>query len=529
MILIFIYLYCRNGRREIHMKKSFLTLAALLLFAFCAAPTASADENTYLGGFMVGDAVNCLISDGIEPYADIQADYLPEGCELVTEEDGNVWRLYLRGHAVNAGQETFTLTINASQPYNIICSMQVYAQTPSVSAGPSVECMFGDLTEIAVSAQVTDGGTLSYQWFFEDGTQISGATGSVYQPSTFLVGTTGYYCTVTNTNGGGQASVRSQTIYVTVQGAVPQAISVATLPGKTEYSLGELLDTTGLKILVDYGSGYTETITNGFGVYPTAMNVAGVQRIEVNYEGLSCSFEVRVKDNAAEVDGIGVLYLPDKTLYKLGDTLDTDGLVVRAYTPNGQFDVYEGLECSPMQLNTAGSQTITVKYAGKTCTFKVTVEEENTIQSVSVAALPTKTEYTVGDSLDTTGLTIRVLKKHGSEDVTTGFTCNPKVLATAGTQTVTVIYEGKYTCSFTVNVKQKDLKPSPSPSPSATPSASPSPSASVSPSPTSNVIQHETHKTSFGATLAKVILVIAIFALVGLGAYVYVMRKKGKR
>jgi len=511
------------------MKKSILTLAMALLFLFTAAPTASADENTYLGGFTVGDSINCLISDGIEPYADIQADYLPEGCELITEDDGNVWRLYLRGYAVNAGQETFTLAVTGSVSYNIICSMQVYAQTPSVTAGPSLSCMFGDMTEISVSAQVNDGGELSYQWYFEDGTQIPTATQSVYQPSSFLVGTTGYYCIVTNTSGGGQASTRSQTIYVTVQSAVPQAISVASLPGKTEYRLGEILDTTGLKILVDYGSGHTETITSGFGISPTAMNVAGVQRIDVTYEGLSCWFEVRVKDNAAEVDGIGVLYLPDKTLYKLGDVLDTDGLVVRAYTPNGQFDVYEGLECSPMQLNTAGSQTITVRYAGKTCTFKVTVEEENTIQSVSVASLPTKTEYTVGDSLDTAGLTIRVLKKHGSEDVSTGFTCNPKVLATAGAQTVTVIYEGKYTCSFTVNVKQKDLRPSPSPSPSAKPSASPSPSASVSPTPTSNVIQHETHKTSFGATLAKVILVIAIFALVGLGAYVYVMRKKGKR
>ncbi len=521
----------KRGRREINMKKSFLALAAALLFIFSAAPEASAENiNTYLGGYMVGDAVNCLVSDGIEPYADIQPDCLPEGCELSTEDDGSgTWRLYLRGYAVNAGQETFTITVTGSQTYTIVCAMDVYAQTPSVTAGPDVECMLGDLTELSVSAQVTDGGALSYQWFFEDGTQISGATNSVYQPNTFLVGTTGYYCVVTNANGGGQASVRSQTVYVTVQGAVPQAISVAALPGKTEYRLGEMLDTTGLKILVDYGNGYTETITSGFGVSPTAMNVAGRQRIEVSYEGLSCTFEVRVKDNAAEVDGIGVLYLPDKTLYKLGDTLNTDGLVVRAYTPDGQFDVYEGLECSPMQLNTAGSQTITVRYAGKTCTFKVTVEEENTIQSVSVASLPTKTEYTVGDSLDTAGLTIRVLRKHGTEDVSTGFTCNPKVLATAGAQTVTVIYEGKYTCSFTVNVKQRDLKPSPSPTPSAKPSASPSPSASVSPSPTSNVIEHETHRTNFGATLAKVILVIAIFALVGLGAYVYVMRKKGKR
>lgn len=514
-------------RMEIYMKKSLLALASALVLVLFAAPAASAEQSCFLGSFTIGESINCAISD-VEADAVIKSEPLPEGCELEIENNGNMYRLFLRGRAVSAGLETFTLSVEGSEDsYDIVCAMEVYADTPDIVEGPDVKCMFGDLTEISISARVGDGGWLSYQWYYEDGSMIDGATDSTYQPNTFLVGTSGYYCVVTNTNGTEAVSVQTRTIYVTVIGAVPVGISIASFPSKTEYRIGETLDVRGLSIKVDYGNGYTETISSGFGVSPTALNIAGRQRIEVSYEGQTCSFDVRVRDDAAEVEGIGVLYLPDKTLYKVGDVLDSEGLVIRAYTADGQFDVSEGLECSPTRLDTAGSQTITVKYAGKICTFKVTVENENVINSISVASLPTTVEYTVGDRLDTTGLVIRVLRNHGSEDVTTGFTCTPKVLTAAGTQTVSVIYEGKYTCSFMVNVKEKDLKPSPSPS--TAPSASPSPSASVSPSPTSNVIQHETHKTNFGAALAKIILIVAIFALVGLGAYVYVMRKKGKR
>ena len=216
--------------------------------------------------------------------------------------------------------------------------------------------------------------------------------------------------------------------------------------------------------------------------------------------------------------------------YKVGDNLETEGLSIRAYSGNTHFDISSGLDCSPTVLNTAGSQTITVTYADKTCTFTVKVtEEKEVIQTVTVAARPTKVEYTVGDRLDSTGLTLRVVTNKGTKEVTSGFSCSPKVLTTAGTQTVTVAY-GQYTCTFDVTVKAA-ASPSPSPTPTPTPSASPAVSASpsadpvaVSPSPSAG--RHDNGSNPVSAVV-KVGLIVAVLALAGLAGCVYVLQKKG--
>lgn len=91
------------------------------------------------------------------------------------------------------------------------------------------------------------------------------------------------------------------------------------------------------------------------------------------------------------------------------------------------------------------------------------------LTNLSVKSMPSKTEYTVGDTLDTTGL---VLNGHyegtwhsvsldKDVEITSGFTCTPTTLDTAGTQTITVNYDGQST-SFDVTVKEKET-PSPTP------------------------------------------------------------------
>ena len=81
-------------------------------------------------------------------------------------------------------------------------------------------------------------------------------------------------------------------------------------------------------------------------------------------------------------------------------------------------------------------------------------EDEKKIENMSIISKPTKLEYNVGDTLDTTGLEARVSYAGGkTEDVTTGFTCSPTTLNKEGTQAITVTYGGKST-SFTVKVSK---------------------------------------------------------------------------
>ena len=74
------------------------------------------------------------------------------------------------------------------------------------------------------------------------------------------------------------------------------------------------------------------------------------------------------------------------------------------------------------------------------------------VSSVSLKTLPSKTNYYIGESLNTSGLTLTVnYSDNTSETVSEGFTCTPSSLTSVGKQTVLVDYNGKQVC-FDVDV-----------------------------------------------------------------------------
>lgn len=514
------------------MKKKLLSFAAALLLTLNMLPCAYADYIT-IGSCVAGDEINCFISD-VPADATVTAQSLPFGCELASEPENGLTRLYLRGRPIYAGEQSFTLDIVGTISGSIVCSLDVLPDIPTVTQSGSVRCSKGESVLLTVGASIDDAGLLSYQWFRENGAPLQGAAGNSYAPDTSVTGLSRYYCEVTNNNGGRTAAVNTGLFTVEVTEPVLQSVSVATIPTKTEYVLGDRPDTTGLSLMLIYSDGGSAIVNTGFGVSPAAFTAEGIQTVELDYQGKKCSYQVTVKSSAESIEGIGVVTLPTKTSYTVGDGLETAGLSIRVYTAAGHYDVATGLSCSPVTLNTEGDQTITVKYGDKTCTFKVKVESDKlVVKSLAVVQKPTLLKYTVGDRLDSTGLIVRVTTNKGTEDISTGFACTPKVLAAVGQQTVTVVY-GAQTCSFTVEVAAKDLKPSPSPSLSPSPSASPSSGVSPSPgqasaSPSYKPSYHESHETKASNTLVKVIVVVSALALAGLGAYVYIMQRKGRR
>lgn len=168
------------------------------------------------------------------------------------------------------------------------------------------------------------------------------------------------------------------------------------------------------------------------------------------------SATVAVTVEEAAVSYISVSTLPKRTEYTVGDWLDAAGMKLHVVYTNGRTeDIDAGFGLYPTELTDAGTINITVDYKGKECTFPVTVkEDEKKIENMSIISKPTKLEYNVGDTLDTTGLKLRVSYAGGkTEDVTTGFTCTPTTLSKEGTQAITVTYGGKST-SFTVKVSK---------------------------------------------------------------------------
>lgn len=78
----------------------------------------------------------------------------------------------------------------------------------------------------------------------------------------------------------------------------------------------------------------------------------------------------------APITSISIAKTPNATTFYVVDTLDTTGLWLYVNRSDGSFEVVQsGFTCSPTKFSSAGTQTITVTYAGKTTTYNVTVKE----------------------------------------------------------------------------------------------------------------------------------------------------------
>lgn len=248
-------------------------------------------------------------------------------------------------------------------------------------------------------------------------------------------------------------SGKTTSFTVRVNSKSPTAISITSLPTKTSYFINEEFDSEGMVVKATYNNGTNSVVTN-YDIYGFSSETSGTKTVTIYYTynniTVSKTFTITVSDIL--VSSIAVKTNPTKTSYYVGDTLNTNGLTLTATYNNGTTEtVSNSFTCTPTALNTAGTQKITVTYGGKSTTFNVTVTDV-TVSSIAVKSNPTKTSYCVGDTLNRSGLTLTATYNNGTtKTITSGFTCTPTALNTAGTQKITVTYGGK-TTYFNVTV-----------------------------------------------------------------------------
>jgi hypothetical protein len=105
------------------------------------------------------------------------------------------------------GAKTAAVTSAVAEVKKVEGSL-IHATAPSITAQPvgASYTAGATATALSVTANVTDSGTLSYQWYSNTadsaagGSPISGATQSAYTPPITTAGTVYYYVIVTNTN-----------------------------------------------------------------------------------------------------------------------------------------------------------------------------------------------------------------------------------------------------------------------------------------------------------------------------------------
>lgn len=191
--------------------------------------------------------------------------------------------------------------------------------------------------------------------------------------------------------------------------STPTLESIA-ISGESSYTVGEEL---ALTVTATYSDGSTKDVTADAELTGYDMDNAGTYTVTATFGGMNATYIIAVAD--PYVTGITVT-APTTVTYDQGDELDTTGMVVTATYNNGDTaDITDSVTLSGYDMNTVGTQTVTVSYLAATghtwtTSFEITVNEaladDVTLESMKITTGPTTTEYQVNDALDISGMVV---------------------------------------------------------------------------------------------------------------------------
>lgn len=190
------------------------------------------------------------------------------------------------------------------------------------------------------------------------------------------------------------------------------SIAVTTPPIKTAYQTGETLDLTGIVVTATYSDGYTANITADCIFSPANGTVltSSDTSVGVNYTEGSVTKSTTVAIGVKELASIAVTHLPTKTSYHAGETLDLTGIVVTAtYDDSSTIDVTNNCTFSPADgdtLSTSDTSVLISYTEGSTTKTTSQVITVNYLVSIAVTTPPNNVDYTLGDTLDLTGIIV---------------------------------------------------------------------------------------------------------------------------
>ena len=244
------------------------------------------------------------------------------------------------------------------------------------------------------------------------------------------------------------------------------SLVIVSEPTKTSYGIGEALDLTGLVVRAMYSNASWDTVTNDCEFSPNDGATLSAQDTSVRVYYSNASFETALVDfnilvGMHVLSGISVTS-PTKTTYKYGETLDYSGLVVTAQYLDGTSEtVTTGISISPAEGSAFTSNTsisALVSYDEFTAPFTLTC---NSITSLVLVLNPLKLTYTVGETVNYTGVLIRaVYADNSTTDVTAQCVFSPAqgtTLTTVGTRSVVVSYASQE-LTFNISVEVNTVK-----------------------------------------------------------------------
>jgi len=167
--------------------------------------------------------------------------------------------------------------------------------------------------------------------------------------------------------------------------------------------------------------------------------------------------------NAANtITSIIITTPPTKTVYNAGETVDLTGIIVKANWKDGsQETITNSCTFNPASGTVIYETTtsIDISYYDKITGVTFRASQDITVNripnSLVIVSEPTKTEYEAGETLDLTGLIVKIIYNSGAENTTSNYTTSPAGGSelTGGTSSVLVSYtENSITVSNSFNI-----------------------------------------------------------------------------
>lgn len=210
---------------------------------------------------------------------------------------------------------------------------------------------------------------------------------------------------------------------------------------KTEYFVGDTLDLSDLTVSLLYNGSVTDyKITTDYTTNAAQidMNTPGTKYLIISYQGQSVTINLTVIGKSLSVSKI-------KKEYFVGDTLNVNDLTVELLYTNNIYPAEKitsgyTTNAASINMNTAGTKDLIVKWQNLSATVKITVKEDS-YSKISVRNdIDT---YYLGETLDLSELCVWVTTLSGKTVEITDYTTNAKDIdmKTVGTKQLIVSYK----------------------------------------------------------------------------------------
>ena len=153
-------------------------------------------------------------------------------------------------------------------------------------------------------------------------------------------------------------------------------VEIVTLPSKTEYLIGESLNTDGLSLKLTYSDNSTVTVTDGFACSGFDSAVEGIKTVTVDYAGYKNTFDVEISAPQLTIIGMVIEYGDDvKRDYMLGEEFDPTGMnfVIKYSDMSVERIPVTSEHITKFDPNTEGEQVVEITYDDSVFNFVVTV------------------------------------------------------------------------------------------------------------------------------------------------------------